>query len=687
MAAPTVPQSTAASAAPPDLSWLDQGSTVVNPAPAAQASAAVPAGSDLSWLDQGSTVVNPSGNSNGQPSSVLGTVNRYAGLANRALLGGAAALPSELAGLVQGAGAEVADKFGYHQTAPPSSNGAPYSPQLSDFVHPDKWQQAAEYFADHTLGTPQPQTPTERVFSRAVQAVPSAVLAPEAPVAGALSAAGSAGASQIAAENGAGPLGQTIAGLAGGFGPGLAAGGTAAALRGLARGGEAGRTAVQQAIDDFAQSGGITPTVGQATGSHALLGIERNVSRIPGGGGPFAALAARQAAGLQGTVDDITSNLAGGTPITPTTAGSAVQAGIESNVKQLKANAAAAYDHVDSLVPPETPVPVTNTLQALQRIVTPTPGAEASTAGLVPPKLKTMYDNLQTDLQQNGGNVVPYGALKALKSAVGEQTTFGPFPTDPANGAMKQVYGAIRQDLNTGAASVSPEAQQALTDANSMYAQNQQKLDVLDGVVSRNGGPETVFNVALSGTKQGASTVNQVLSALNQDQRNLFAAALLKRMATASPGMQTSAAGDTFNVDQFLTNWSKISPDARQAIFGNLPDDYSQNLNTLARNIAALKASNRVLANPSGSAGGIAHSIWWMDLIGSVPMLFVSPHVAVGEAATALGTASAANIAARVLTSPKAVDWLARKTTLALTKYGAAPAAAAISATTQPGQQ
>ena len=60
---------------------------------------------------------------------------------------------------------------------PDSSPNAPASttPQLSDFVHPDKWRQAAEYFADKAHA-PKPQTPGENVIAGAAEALPTAAV-------------------------------------------------------------------------------------------------------------------------------------------------------------------------------------------------------------------------------------------------------------------------------------------------------------------------------------------------------------------------------------------------------------------------------------------------------------------------------------------------------------------------------
>ncbi len=583
------------------------------------------------------------------------TAGRIAGLGARALSTGVAGTLGTVANAVTPGAIGVVEKYAMDklsgaQTQAPS---APYKPQLSDFVHPEKWAQAAEYFADKA-GMPSPQGTAENIGYKAAQAAPSAVFAPEAPIAGAVSAmAGGAGA-EAAKQAGASPLVQAGAGLAAGSVPALGAGITNAAR------GVRGVGATQAAIDDAARSG-TDLTAGSATGSRVLQWAESALGVLPGGSGIIERNTARQRAGLSDKLDDMVTNLTQGQEATPTVAGTAVESGVKNTIAQLRADANTNYGHVDSLVPASTGIDVSKTSGILQKLTTPTPGAEAVTGSLISPKLKALSDNLQTDLQ-NGGGTLPYSAARAAKSALGEQIDWSSFPTDPANGQLKQVYNALRDDINTGASGVSPEAAEAVKFADSQYQAARTTQEGLESIVAGNGGPEKVFSAALNGTgpKGGATVVNRALSAMNPDQRNIFAGAVLKRMGTASPGMQ-GPEGNAFNADQFMTNWNKMNPEAKSAIFDQIPGGYRQNLDAFGRTIDRLKKSGKVLGNPPGTAKAVLGGTLLSDLIGAVPMAFVAPHVAIGQVATGLGVAAGANIGARVLTNPTTVRWLAQQ--------------------------
>ncbi len=581
------------------------------------------------------------------------TAGRVAGLGARALLKGGA----DLVGTAY-QGARAMSNLGAPGSLPEASTG-PYKPQLSDFVHPERWQQAAEYFAEkgaNAAGLPTPATAGERIASRAVEALPSAALTPETPILGALSAAAGGAASQGVKEAGGGVGLQTVAGLAAGAVPAVA-GSVVNAARGV------GVAAPAQAAIDEAAASGTTLTAGQATGSRVLNWAQNAVGGLPGGGGVVERNAAAQRAGLSDKLDDIVSNLSGGQTPTATTAGEAVQAGGKNAIAQLRADDNTAYGAVDSLVPETTGIDVSKTNNVLKALTTPTPGAEATTGALISPKLKELAANLEADVKAGGGTL-PYNAARAAKSALGEQIDWSPFPTDPANGQLKQVYNALRDDINTGASQVSPEAAAAVKTADAQYTEGREKLSALQKIIGNDTkAPEAVFNAALNGTNQngGATIVNRALEAMNPEQKSLFGAAILKRMGTASPGQQ-GAEGGAFSADQFLTNWNKMNPEAKSAIFDSLPGGYRKNLDAFASTVDRIKQSGTVLANPSGTAGKLSHQALMADLISAVPMAFVAPLVAVGQVAAGLGIAAGANIGARVLTNPAAVRWLAQST-------------------------
>jgi hypothetical protein len=516
-------------------------------------------------------------------------------------------------------------------------------------VHPEKWKEAAQYFAEKG-GLPHPSTPTERVANAAGEAVPTAVLAPEAPVLGALSAAAGGAASQTVAESGGTPLQQTLAGLAVGSVPALASAGAQGA-RALIRNqaDTAGRLA-------DAAANGTTLTAGQATGSKFLQRVEGASSKV-WGGAPINKVADTQTENLGGHIDNVVKNLANGGDVSPTGAGTVINAGAATAKTNMRAAEKAAYDAVDRLVPPQSPVDVSGTLAKLDTLATPTPGAEATTGALISPKIKAMRENLKADIAKNGGTSVPYSAATDLRTQLGNSIDWGVAPSNPVeNAALKQVHGALKGDIDAGASAISPEAKQAVTDARSLYGANQDRRDLLNGIIDKAGGPEAVYAAATNGTKQGATKISGVMSALDPGQQNLLRATVINRLGKALPGMQ-NAEGDAFNPSTFLTNWAKLDPAAKDALFGakGATNQLRRGLDSFANTTSTIRTST-LYKNPSGTAAAAGHGYGLLALLGEGGAALAGhPHALVGTAAAIAGN----NVLARALTNPRTVAWLA----------------------------
>lgn len=584
------------------------------------------------------------------------TSGRVAGLGERALVKGLGQLvdtPSALLSLADRAGKSTHDYVRHIFGLPEDKTEPPVTPAHNYATR------AAETSSD-VMGMPKPETPGERIGSAAVSALPSAALTPSTPIMGALSAGAGAGTSQTVAEAGGSPIQQTLAGLAAGSATAIgsaAAAGTRAAIRG----GASGQTAMQARMADAAASD--TPlTVGQASGNKALQAVE-GASPKMWGGAPIRQVAEEQTRNIGSHVDSIVDNLSQGADVSPTAAGTVINKGVTATKGSMRAAEKAAYNNVDAHVPPQSPIDVSNTVAKLDALSQPTPGAVNTTAALVPPKIAALRDNLKADIAANGGNPkLPYEAATALKTGVGNSVDWGFAPSDPVtNGALKQVHGALKDDIDAGAAAISPQAAQAVKNAKSMYAANQARRDALNPIIDRAGGPEAVYQAATNGTKQGATKIGQVMGAIAPDQQNIVRATVLDRMGRALPSQQ-NASGDAFNVNTFLTNWNKLDPAAKDALFGasGTPKSLRDSLDSLTRTASTIRGST-VFKNPSGTGEAVGHSVGLMALLEGGGAALAGHPAHLGATA---GAIAANHVLARALTNPRVAQWLAQSTKL-----------------------
>lgn len=481
------------------------------------------------------------------------------------------------------------------------------------------------------------------------------------PILQTVSAATGAGASSMARESGAGVLGQTAAGVLGGLAPASITAGVPATLRGAVRGGESSRMRLQNSLEDFAVLGS-TPTIGQGTGTWSRQGMETMLGAGPTSAGVIARAAERQAdeigSGLKGMAERLSPNASADE------AGKAIGKGVETFAKNVKATRKAFYWQVDRHVPDATPVDLASTSRALDSLTTVNPGAAATTADMVSDRMVRLKDTIAQDLasaQANGVSGLPYSAIKDIRTQIGNEAFDFTLTPDKDTAKLRQLYGALTADMERAARAQGPQAVAAIKRANRFYKWSNDRLELLERVVDKNGGPNAVFNASLQGTKDGSSTLRAVMNSLPEDGQKAVSAAVLKRI-----GLKNDLDNETFNAATFLSNWNdRISPEAKQILFRRYGPEFTADMDKLARAARSIKEGSKALAAPSGTPKQGAQFAFWGGLLGSL----FSGNLGM---ATLIGAGgSGANILARSMTNPRIVKWMARNTE---TPVGALPA-------------
>lgn len=358
----------------------------------------------------------------------------------------------------------------------------------------------------------------------------------------AVSTATGSGAASVAREKGYGAGVQTAAGLVGGLSPGAISLGSAAVARGLVRGRSG--AGVRQAMQDFGQLG-TTPSVGQASGNRAIQGVENLLSGAPTSSGVMDRFARRQAAEIG---EGLTANAEGFyRNASSERAGRAVERGVGSFAKGVEAKRNELYRAADALVPPETLVPMSRTRAVLANLTTVPRGAMATGEQFVNPQIRSLAERIEQDVMASRtsgpmGTLAPtagglgYQTARDIRTSIGRELADFSLSTDRPTKQLKQVYAALSQDLEEAAKAQGPRASQAMSRANSYYKMSASRLEQLERVVGKNGGPEKVYAAAMSGTKDGGTTLRAVMQSLDREGQRAITGAVLKRMGLASPG-------------------------------------------------------------------------------------------------------------------------------------------------------
>lgn len=439
--------------------------------------------------------------------------------------------------------------------------------------------------------------------------------------------------------------------------------------RGLSRG--------QQMLKDY-EAAGVTPnapTVGQgrsaglatqitsylpATGEAVRGAIERTT-------GDTAAATERAAAGFG--------------PQMPTEqTGSLLQRGIDRFAKSVfPERAEELYGNFDRLMVGAPPVPVTNTLSALEgpmkRFPTsPELGAQLTNpqlrayAGTLTPKEKEIppvFSSIVNEFGQpvllkaseklKSGGSLTFDELKELRSSIGRKLGDPVLVSDIPRADLKNVYAGISRDLEAAAKKQSPAALQAFKRASAYYKAGLDRIDKLEPLLS--GSPERTVARINAAAGEGASAdvglLRTIKKSVAPQEWRQVGASVIRRLGEPTKGAKDILAPADFSPASFATNWNKLSPSAKDVLFGaDLPDTPRAGLETLSRVVQSQKNLGR-LANVSKSAEhGITFALAWE----AMRTLAYQPMEAAGIAAGAAGAYGMA----KILMSPGFAKWLYR---------------------------
>lgn len=610
------------------------------------------------------------------PPSIGQRIGRDLGLGARATLEGV----GSTIGIFTDPLARASDKL-LNTVAPPERN-------LSSLITGDQPQErrffgtAREGFSSlaDMVGLPEAESPVERVGTGITEALAGGggimglgrSLATRAPGIGQaagefLSAmpgsqlaamVGGSGAAGVTREAGGGAGAQTLAGLVGGIGTPTAAAVGQGTLRRLMRGGESGRQGMERNIADF-RSVGAQPSVGQATGNGRTQGLESLLSGGPTSMGVMGRFAERQAsdigAGLGRKADAMLPNASA------ERAGRAIERGADTFAGNVRQKRAELYGVVDQVIPGDTRVAVSQTQQALADLTRLTPGAESTTAQLVNPKIAAIAKSLDEDVmaaQASGQGGIPYQAIKTLRTRIGEELDDSILAVDRPTAQYKRLYAALSQDMEQAARQQGPAAEAAMRRANGYMRASADRLEQVQRVIDKNGGPEKVYRAAMAGTQDGGTTLRAVMQSLPEDGQKAVTAAFIKRLGKATPGQQ-DATGEVFSAGTFMTNWNNVSAEAKRALFDRHGPKFVADMERIARVADRIKQGSKVFANPSGTTNRAAAYTYGTGLAGAaVAAPWAGPLPLVGLVLGGL----TGNAAARAMTNPKFVAWLARST-------------------------
>lgn len=446
---------------------------------------------------------------------------------------------------------------------------------------------------------------------------------------------------------------QTVAPFIGGLiGGKVGASGADLAAKGI-NAFKGGASPIVQAYDKL----GIKPRLaGDITGDRNLQILQATGAEMPLGAQMVKSASEKTLDEFGHAVEKTASKL--GNSVTLQEAGSALQDEGKNWLNQFKLSSQKNWNAVDAAIGKSTPVPLSNTKQAIANITAPAQGNPAIASFLKSPLAKQFITILRTS--PNGQ--VPWQTARALKTRLGEYLENPELVSDAGGAQAKMLYGALSNDMKL-----------SITDPNSLAIFNHANAatsaghDFIENYLSNISGkgilPEQAATYALNSGVRGGTTLQALRQQMPKGVDEL-AAASIRRAGMAQPGAQ-NATGSAISPNSWLNTYDptrRMAPEAYGALFPN-PDVQSRMgaLDTVADSMrkssefaskshsalpatTTLALSAPLVAGAHGLAeGGIGHGIRDF-MLGSLPL-------AVGTGAGALTTNPAIT---RLLSTPGA---------------------------------
>lgn len=394
-----------------------------------------------------------------------------------------------------------------------------------------------------------------------------------------------------------------------------------------------------------AQRLNVTPSFGQAgpvAGRVASVGADSVLTT-----GPFRGDSARAVGELAAAREGVAASVGGGTEAQH--AGNALMSGADNflrlhfkgkaNGPNSKSISEILFENVGKHIPGGTMIDVQNTAKALDGFLTQFPNLQNAAKDLGIDKWRAWVD----DINASGGQL-QWSEVSALRSMIGEAIgkMSGPM-ANRSQGQIKQIYGALSDDLGAAAKAAGPEAEAAWVRAQEHYKRASTMRDEALDLVFKAKSPEQAYsNLYALGTDKGGranvAKLREIREAMPAEHWQTVVSTVIRRMGTQD---------DVFSPAKFVTEWQKLSKPAKDVLFKGrkVPPGLAKAMDDLVMVAETSKGAERLL-NHSNSGANVMNVTTGAGVAGAMLTADVIP------IAISLGLGAGARIGAEAMTFP-----------------------------------
>lgn len=324
----------------------------------------------------------------------------------------------------------------------------------------------------------------------------------------------------------------------------------------------------------------------------------------------------------------------------------AIKAG-QRTLQQGVATADMLYAEVDKLIPATARVAATNFKNAVDDMYTKYAG-DPEFSDILTSDAAVKFRDAIGEAAKRGG--MEYQTLVGLRTDLGRmlKARGGKLLETMDAGEVKQLYGAVSDDLIDAATAFGKDAVDAATAASSHWKQFRSIIDdvvePMIGTARNPKAPEKVFDYVRSVAQETPSRLPAFGNVLNATERESIGAGIFRDMGRANSGGQ-NAAGDVWSANSFLTNYDNLAKNSNGEALDFFFPTIRNTVDDVASASQGLKDAGTTF-NYSNTAGALTN-------IGMATSALTNPVATAATAAGLFGTAKA-------LTSDTATNFLSR---------------------------
>tara|TARA_R110002110_G_scaffold390721_2_gene603812 strand:- start:8319 stop:10271 length:1953 start_codon:yes stop_codon:yes gene_type:complete len=381
---------------------------------------------------------------------------------------------------------------------------------------------------------------------------------------------------------------------------------------------------------------------GAASGSNVIQASEQALANAPGSTSIIQETANKT---LQ-QADDAARNVAlkFGPGAGKEEAGSRIVASAKGALERFSEKQGIAYDAAYDLVGKNT-LSVTS---SVKKLLAEMNEELAAAPNALKPHLQSAIKSLEA-LADDAVVGLPFNALRQVRTAIGKnlKDPLSSGATGSQNIAMKRVYGALTNDMNTTANAAGGKALKKIQIADRYTRLNNlNNVPLLKEIAKHEAAAEKAVTYVVSGMKDGGSRLARLRRNFKAEEWNDVSSHVLAGLGRK---------GDDFSVSTFMTNWNNISKGARKSLFeGTQYKTITPYLNKLTDTLALLKRTE-AMGNPSGTGRALAY----MSILG---VFGGSSGYSLGDVEGAAAGVGMSILlprqAAKLITSPKFLKWI-----------------------------